>query len=107
MKHSERITPVAAAVSAIATLACCLPLGFAGAAATASLSMILDALRPWLLGLAVCLAGIGMYQMYGSGGTCRRRRRTSVVLVWLSAVVVVLVIVFPQLVAGVLADLLS
>jgi len=45
MKHAERITP-AAALSALATLACCLPLGIVGvAAASASLSLVIEWLR--------------------------------------------------------------
>ena len=31
MRVTEKLTPVAAAMSALATLACCLPLGVAGA----------------------------------------------------------------------------
>ena len=104
VRHSERITPVAAAVSALVTLACCLPLGFAAAAATTSLSVVMEGLRPWLLALSVILLGAGIYQAYGSKGTCERRSRTSLFLLWFSAVVVVLVIVFPQLLAAALAD---
>ena len=39
MKHVERAAPVMAAVTSPATIACCLPVGFAAAAVTASLSM--------------------------------------------------------------------
>ena len=37
MKHAEKVAPLAAAASALATLACCLPLGIAAAAATATM----------------------------------------------------------------------
>ena len=33
MRVTEKLTPVAAVISALATLACCLPLGIAGAVA--------------------------------------------------------------------------
>jgi len=39
MKHGERIAPVAACIAALSTLVCCLPLGFAAAAMTATASM--------------------------------------------------------------------
>jgi hypothetical protein len=55
MRVTERLTPVAAAVSAIATLACCLPLGIAGAVGALGLSVALASLRPWLIGVAVIL----------------------------------------------------
>ena len=52
MKHAERITPIAAATSALATLLCCLPIGFA-AAATANVVMMVAKLCPWLVGVCV------------------------------------------------------
>jgi hypothetical protein len=108
MKHSERITPVAAALSALATLACCLPLGIVGiAAASASLSLVIERLRPWLLGLSVILLGLSAWQVYRSKSMCQRRSRGSVVLLWVSTLVVITVIVFPQWLAGLLADWLS
>lgn len=42
-----------AAVTSLATFACCLPMGFAAAAATASLSMAVAAYQPWFLGASV------------------------------------------------------
>jgi hypothetical protein len=50
MRVTEKLTPVAAAMSALATLACCLPLGIAGAVGALGLSVALEALRPWLIG---------------------------------------------------------
>lgn len=104
MKHSERITPIAASMSAIATLLCCLPIGFAAAAATASAAVVVASLRPWLLGLAVVLLAVGFVQMYRRGNACARRSCTSVVILWVSAAVVLLVTLFPQIVASAIAD---
>ena len=55
MRLTERMTPIAAALSALATLACCLPLGISAAVGALGLSVALEALRPWLIGLAVIL----------------------------------------------------
>jgi hypothetical protein len=85
-------------------LLCCLPIGFSAAATTASLSVALEGLRPWLLGLSVVLLAFGAYQVFRARGTCQTRNRTSVVLLSVSAMIVVLVNVFPQLLAGALAD---
>lgn len=106
MKHAERITPIGAALSALATLLCCLPIGFAAAAATAGLGVVVAALRPWLLGGAVVLLGAGFVQMYYGARACQRRTRTSLVILWVCAAVVVLVILFPQVIASAAADLL-
>lgn len=64
LRITEKLAPVAAAMSALATLACCLPLGIAGAVGAPGLSVALETLRPWLTGLAVILPGVSFYQMY-------------------------------------------
>lgn len=105
MKHWEKIAPAAAAISALSTLACCLPLGFAAAAGAAGLGVLVEPLRPWLIGLSIALLGVGFTQLYRSRGTCYRRSRASVAVFWLSAIVAFAALVFPQALAGVLADL--
>jgi hypothetical protein len=105
MRVTERLSPVAAALSALATLACCLPLGIAGAVGALGLSVALEALRPWLIGLAVVLLGVSGFQMYRSGKSCRRRSRLSLVLFGLSAAIVMGVMLFPQTLAELMATL--
>ena len=61
MRVTERVAPLAAAMSALATLACCLPLGIAGAVGALGLSVALEALRPWLIGIAVILLSVGSF----------------------------------------------
>ncbi|HXB66651.1 MAG TPA: hypothetical protein VNY05_00290 [Candidatus Acidoferrales bacterium] len=96
MRATERCAPVAAALSALATLACCLPLGIAGAVGALGLSVALAALRPWLLGIAVVLLAVGLIQLYRGQRACRRRSRFSLILFGMSAAVVVGVLAFPQ-----------
>ncbi len=105
MRVTEKLTPVAAAMSALATLACCLPLGIAGAVGALGLSVALERLRPWLIGLAVILLGVSFFQMYRGRKSCQRRSRLSLVLFGLSAAVVLAVIVFPQKLAELMAAL--
>ena len=105
MRVTEKLTPMAAAMSALATLACCLPLGIAGAVGALGLSVALETLRPWLIGLAVILLGVSFFQMYRSRKSCQRRSRLSLVLFVLSAAVVFAVMVFPQQVAELMAAL--
>ena len=75
MRLTEKLTPVAAAMSALATLACCLPLGIAGAVGALGLSIALETLRPWLIGLAVILLGVSFYQMYRGRKSCQQPSR--------------------------------
>src|SRR5690242_14861672 len=105
MKHAERLTPVVAALSAVATLACCLPLGILGSAAVSvALAAAVERLRPTLLGLSVVLLATAAWQVYRTRRACQRRSTTSIVLLWLCAAIVIIVIAFPQAIAGLVAD---
>ena len=104
MKHAEKVAPVAAAASALATLACCLPLGIAAAAATASLGAVLSEYRPWLLAASAVLLIVGVVQLWRVQRACATRNRGSIVILALSATIVILVALFPQVVAGLVAD---
>ena len=107
MKHAEKVAPVAAAVTSLATIACCLPVGFAAAALTASLGLAVAAYQPWFLGASVLLLIIGAVQLRQAQRTCGRHSYSSLIVFSLSAVIVVLVVLFPQVVAGLLADWLA
>ena len=104
MKVAERATPVAAVVAAVTTLACCLPLSIAGAAGLASVAAWAGAYRAWFLVLATLLLAAGFLQLYlRRGKQCQRRSRVSVAVFWISAVLVLLILLFPQVIATLLA----
>ena len=103
MKHAEKVAPVMAAVTSLGTLACCLPMGFAAAALAGSLSMAVAAYQPWLLGASVLLLLVGGVQLRQTQRACGRSS-SSLIVFSLSAVIVVLVVLFPQVIAGLLAD---
>lgn len=103
MKVAERATPVAAVIAALSTLACCLPFAFLGALGLAGASVRLQSLRPWLLASSAILLGIGFIQLYVRRNQCQRRSPLSIALFWVSAVVVLLVVLFPQLIASLIA----
>ncbi len=104
MKHAEKVTPIAGAVSADTTLACCLPISFAAAAAIGSVGAVVASYREWFLVTSVGLVAVGGLQL----ARARRRCATqgyAAPLIWAgSAGVVALVVFFPQVVAGLLAD---
>ena len=106
MKHTEKITPVAAAVSALSTIACCLPSGIAAAAGAAGLGVVVESLRPWLVGLSIALLVLGSVQLYRSNRTCRRRNPASIAVFSISAILVVGILLFPQVSAGLLASVI-
>jgi hypothetical protein len=105
MRVTEKLTPVAAAMSALATLACWLPLGVAGAVGALGLSVALVRLRPWLIGLAVVLLGVSAFQMHHRRRTCQKRSRLSLICFGVCAAVVLAVMIFPQKLAELLAAL--
>src|SRR5215831_7146114 len=99
MKHSEKITPVAAAASALPTMVCCLPSGIAAAAGAAGLGVVLEPLRGWLVVLSLGLLAVGLVQLYRSNRTCQRRSPVSIAVFVISAIVVLSVLVLPQTMA--------
>ena len=105
MKHGEKLAPVAAVVSAVSCMACCLPFGIAAAAGAAGLSIALEPVRPYLMAASGALIIFGVWQLYRGGRTCQRRSRASIVVFWTCAAVVVAMMLMPQLVANFLADL--
>jgi hypothetical protein len=105
VNHSEKLAPAAAVIGAISSLACCLPFGIAAAAGTAGLGIVLEPVRPYLMVASGALILFGVWQLYRRGATCRRRSRASIVVFWICAVIVALMLIVPQIVASLLADL--
>jgi len=93
-----------AILSSMATISCCLPLGFAAALGAGALSAFFTTLRPWLLGLSVALLGLGFWQQHRAKRCGVRGRLLGNVLLWAAVVVVLGMILFPQEIAGVIAD---
>jgi hypothetical protein len=103
MRVVERVAPVAAVVASLATLACCLPFAFLGAVGLAGASVKLQLARPWLLAGAGVLLVVGFVQLYLRRNQCRTRSRLTLALFWSAALIVLLVILFPQLLANLIA----
>ncbi len=104
MKHSERITPLAAIVSAVLSIACCLPFALPAALGLAGLGVFVSSSRPWLSVGSVALLAVGSIQLYRQR-SCGRKNRTSVVLLAIAALVVLGFFFLPQFVASLIADL--
>jgi len=94
---------VAAVITSLSTLACCLPFAFLGALGLAGASIKLQLARPWLLAGTGVLLAIGFVQLYFRRNRCHKRSPLSIALFWSAAVIVLLVILFPQLIATLLA----
>jgi len=96
------LAPTGAIVSALATLACCLPWGIGAALGALGLSVFFAEFQIWFLILAVVLLFLGFFQLLRKGASCERRSRTQIVLLSIAAVVVIAVVLFPQWIAGLL-----
>lgn len=104
MKRGAGISAsIGAMVGAIATIGCCLPLGFAAALGAGAASAFFATLRPWLLGLSVVLIGVGFWQQHRAKTCSVRGRRVGEVLLWTAVIVVAAMILFPQQIAGFIA----
>jgi len=103
MRVAERVSSVAAVIAALSTLACCLPFAFLGAMGLAGATVRLQLARPWLLAGAGILLVVGFVQLYVRRNQCQRRSPLSIALFWGGTVIVLLVILFPQLIASLIA----
>ncbi len=105
MKQGTGISASLVAIfSSLATIACCLPLGFAAALGAGAASAVFTTFRPWLLGLSVLLLGFGFWQQRRARQCAVRGRVVGTVLLWAAVAVVLGMILFPQQIAGFIAD---
>ena len=105
MKHVAGISAsLTAILSLIASIGCCLPLGFAAALGTGTASAFFTMLRPWLMGLSIVLLCVGFWQQHRAKQCSVRGRWLGNVLLWAAVVVVVGMILFPQQIAAFIAD---
>jgi hypothetical protein len=95
---------VAAILSSFASLSCCLPFSFAVALGTGAASAFLTTLRPWLLATSVGLIGLGFWQQRRATQCAVKGQIVGQVLLWAALAVVLGMILFPQQIAGFLAD---
>ncbi|MBA2257669.1 MAG: hypothetical protein H0W18_02120 [Acidobacteria bacterium] len=104
MKATQTLAPLGAAATALATVLCCLPFGFAAATAMAAVSTVVAERRPWFLGASLALLVLGVVQVTRARRACVTRRAGPLVVLGVSAAIVILVVFFPQVVAGLMAD---
>ena len=97
------IAPLAAVLSALATLACCLPWGIGAALGALGLSVVLARFQIEFIALSVILLGLGLFQMLRLRRSCRRSSRGEIALWWIATTVVLVVVLFPEWVADLLA----
>lgn len=106
MKGTRAVTtvaPVAAALSALATLACCLPWGIGAAMGALGLSLIATRFQVEFIALAFVLLGVGIIQILRLRRSCRRSSRIDIALWCVGAAIVLAVVLFPEWVAALLA----
>ena len=104
-ERSLAFSAIAALGSLVAALSCCLPVGaFLAAAGTAGAARILAPLRPWLLVLSVLFLAVGFVRANQHKDCSLRRDRFSRILLWAVAAVVAATLLFPQIIAGLIAD---
>ena len=79
MRSGTLASPVAAVVSALAALSCCLPLGpFLLAAGSAGASGIFLSLQPYLIAFSILMLAVGFVQAFRARQCGRRRRALNV-----------------------------
>jgi len=56
--------PLAAAITALSTLACCLPLSLSAAVGIATLGVVFERYRGGLIAISILFLAIGVFQLY-------------------------------------------
>lgn len=107
MRIGEKAAPIAGALSAVASLGCCLPLGGAAMFGLGGVLGVAAQYQEWLFPIAALLLALGGFLTWRSRRVCQRTSKASVAILGASAFVVLIVFFFPQGVAGVLADWFS
>lgn len=102
IRASAILAPSASIVSALATLACCLPWGIGAAFGALGLSAIFVKFQVWFLAVAVLLLLFGLFQVLRKRANCTKRSRVEITLLSIAAAVVLAVVLFPEWVAGLL-----
>lgn len=102
VRAATALTPIAAVMSALAALVCCLPWGLAAAMGALGLSAFFTRFQAEFLVLAVVLLAVGLVQILRRGRSCQRRNRIEIALWAIAAAIVLAVVLFPQWVASLL-----
>jgi hypothetical protein len=97
-------TSILAILGSLATIGCCLPIGFAAALGAGAASAFFTTLRPWLLGLSVAFIAIGFWQQRRAKQCAVQGRWLGNLLLWAAVFVVTGMVLFPQQIAGFIAD---
>jgi len=105
MKPATKVMPVAATVTALSTLACCLPLSLSTAIGVAGLAVTIEPYRHWFVSVSLLFLAVGLFQLYRFKQTCRTSSRSGIVAFSIAAIIVLGVYLFPQVIAVVLAGL--
>ena len=95
---------LAAIASSVATISCCLPIGFAAALGAGAASAFVTTLRPLLLGVSIALIALGFWQQHRAKQCAVRGRMLGNVLLWAAVAVVLSMILLPQEIAALIAD---
>jgi hypothetical protein len=98
------LASLAAVLSSLASMACCLPFGFVAALGAAGAGAFLLKYRIWFLALSVVLLGIGYWQLRRARRCSAKPNVASAVLFWVAVAFVIGMVVFPQAIAGFIAD---
>ena len=105
MRSSTKVMPLAAAVTALSALACCLPISLTAAMGVAGLSIAIERFRNWLVIIAFSFLSVGLLQLYRYKRSCRQIGQSEIVLFAVAAIIVLGISLFPQAIAVVMADL--
>lgn len=97
--------PAAAIVTALASLACCLPWGIGALLGSIGLGLAFERHRPWLIALSLVFLGFGAYSLFHTRRSCSRLPKTFTIFLSVAVILVFSIALFPEWIARVMVNL--
>lgn len=97
--------PAAAIVTALASLACCLPWGIGALLGSVGLGLAFERHRPWLIALSLVFLGFGAYSLFHTRRSCSRLPKTFTIFLSVAMILVFSIALFPEWIARVMVNL--
>jgi cytochrome bd-type quinol oxidase subunit 2 len=95
--HSAaKATPAAAVMTALASVACCLPWGIGALLGSAGLAIALERRRVWLIAMSLVFLALGAFSLFRTSRSCRRLPRAFTILLSVAAILVFAIAEFPD-----------
>jgi|ERR1700733_9202911 hypothetical protein len=105
IRNAGKAAPAVAVITALASLACCLPWGIGALLGSVGLGFAFERHRPWLIALSLIFLALGGYSLLHTSRSCRRLPKAFTFFFSLAVIVVMAITAFPDWIASIMVNL--